>query len=88
MVHPEPSQRWLIVTSAFHMPRAMGLFRRAGFGAIAFPVADLTPAAWNFDPVHNLLVFQTAVHEWIGLLTYWGTGRIDDLFPSPGEDQV
>jgi uncharacterized SAM-binding protein YcdF (DUF218 family) len=84
MVHPEPSQRWLIVTSAFHMPRAIALFEKAGFDAIAYPVAFLTPPEWNFDAAHNLNVFETAVHEWIGLLAYWGSGRIDHLFPGPG----
>ena len=39
IVHPEASQRWLIVTSAFHMPRAMGVFEKAGFHPIAYPVA-------------------------------------------------
>ena len=63
IVHPEPSELWLIVTSAFHMPRAMGLFRKAGFDAIAYPVAYRTPWQWDFDPGRNLQIFEIAVHE-------------------------
>ena len=84
IVHPEPSEPWLIVTSAWHMPRAMAVFRKAGFDAIAYPVAYRTPWQWDFDPGGNLRSFEIAVHEWIGLLAYWGTGRIDQLFPGPG----
>ena len=42
IVHPEASQRWLVVTSAFHMPRAMGVFEKAGFHPIAYPVSFYT----------------------------------------------
>jgi uncharacterized SAM-binding protein YcdF (DUF218 family) len=87
IVHPEPSEPWLIVTSAFHMPRAIGLFRKAGFDAIAYPVAYRTPWTWDFDPARNLRIFGIAAHEWIGLLTYWLTGRIDELFPGPGQQR-
>ena len=38
MLQPKPDQSWLLVTSAYHMPRAMGLFRKAGFNVIAYPV--------------------------------------------------
>ena len=86
IVHPEPSEPWLIVTSAFHMPRAMGLFRKAGFDAIAYPVAYRTPQRWDFDPGRNLQTFEVAMREWIGLVAYWGTGRIDQLFPGPGQE--
>ena len=31
-------ERWLLVTSAFHMPRSVGLFRKAGFAVEPYPV--------------------------------------------------
>ncbi len=92
IVDPEPSQRWIIVTSAFHMPRAMGVFEKAGFHAIAYPVAFRTLGGECdprviFDPAKNLQIFQFALHEWIGLTAYWASGRIDHLFPGPGNDE-
>ncbi len=89
IVHPQPSQRWMIVTSAFHMPRAMGVFEKAGFQPIAYPVAFRTSGHWqddlrlSFEPTRNLRIFEIAVHEWIGLAAYWLSGRSDHLFPGP-----
>ncbi len=88
ILHPQSSQRWLLVTSAFHMPRAMGLFEKAGFHVIAYPVGfhTLGPGyslRWDFDPASNMRAFELAVHEWIGLAAYWASGRIDHLFPGP-----
>jgi uncharacterized SAM-binding protein YcdF (DUF218 family) len=91
IVHPEASQRWLIVTSAFHMPRAMGVFEKAGFHPIAYPVSFYTSGRWvddlspTFDPLGNLKTFVLALHEWIGLAAYRASGRIDRLFPGPGD---
>jgi uncharacterized SAM-binding protein YcdF (DUF218 family) len=91
IVHPQPSQRWIIATSAFHMPRSMGIFEKAGFNPIAYPVAFRTQGRWpddlrlTFDPVRNLRTFEIAVHEWIGLVAYWASGRSDHFFPGPGD---
>ena len=91
IVHPQPSQRWIIVTSAFHMPRSMGIFEKAGFHPIAYPVAFRTRGHWpddlrlTFEPTRNLRIFEIAVHEWIGLAAYWLSGRSDHLFPGPGD---
>jgi uncharacterized SAM-binding protein YcdF (DUF218 family) len=91
IVHPHPSQRWIIVTSAFHMPRSMGIFEKAGFHPIAYPVAFRTRGHWpedlrlTFEPVRNLRIFEIAVHEWVGLAAYWVSGRSDHLFPGPGD---
>jgi uncharacterized SAM-binding protein YcdF (DUF218 family) len=88
LVHPEPSQIWLLVTSAWHMPRSMGLFRKAGFNVVAYPVdyyssdgiADLRI---NPESGRGLFVFDRAIHEWVGLAVYRATDKIDDLFPAP-----
>jgi uncharacterized SAM-binding protein YcdF (DUF218 family) len=91
IVHPQPSERWIIVTSAFHMPRSMGIFEKAGFHPIAYPVAFRTRGRWlddlrpTFEPVRNLRIFEIAIHEWIGLAAYWVSGRSDHLFPGPGD---
>ena len=76
------------MTSAFHMPRAIGLFRRAGFDVVADPVdyrsygglRDLRPRS---DASRGLALFDLALHEWIGLLAYRLSGKIDALFPAP-----
>jgi uncharacterized SAM-binding protein YcdF (DUF218 family) len=88
LVHPTADQRWLVVTSAFHMPRAMALFRKAGFAAIAYPVDYHTLGDWrdwrlNRDAASGLSLFDLAVHEWIGLVAYRLSGRIDAWLPAP-----
>ncbi len=88
IVHPESGQTWLVVTSAYHMPRAMGLFRKAGFAATADPVDYRTEGGrsdWrvNVSLPRGLALFDLAAHEWIGLLAYRLSGRIDVWFPGP-----
>jgi uncharacterized SAM-binding protein YcdF (DUF218 family) len=83
-----PGKRWVLITSAYHMPRAMASFRRAGFEVEPWPVdyrtrghADLTRP---FDKVsEGLRRVDVATREWVGLLAYWLAGRTDSLFPAP-----
>ena len=83
-----PGKRWLLITSAYHMPRAMGAFREAGFDVEPWPVdyrtrgaADLTRP---FDKVsEGLRRVDVASREWVGLLAYWLRGRSNALFPAP-----
>jgi len=88
LVHPDPSQAWLLVTSAWHMPRAMALFRKAGFNVVADPVDYRSQGGFgdwrlNADAARGFLLFDLAVHEWIGLVAYWASGKIDAIFPAP-----
>lgn len=88
LARPQPGERWLLVTSAFHMPRAIGCFRAAGFPVEAVPVDYRTvgaaSAAWPFFFASDgLRRTDLAVKEWVGLVVYALTGRTSALFPSP-----
>ncbi|MEO7224234.1 MAG: YdcF family protein [Devosia sp.] len=83
-----PGQTWLLVTSAFHMPRSVGLFRAAEFPAVPWPADYLASGAEGFrikpdQSTENVAVFNLALREWTGLLGYRLTGKIDDLVPGP-----
>jgi uncharacterized SAM-binding protein YcdF (DUF218 family) len=88
LVHPKPGEYWLVVTSAYHMPRSIGAFRAVGFDVDAYPV-DWRTRGWRdawipFDTVADgLLRLDTAVHEWVGLISYRLAGRSSDFFPGP-----
>jgi uncharacterized SAM-binding protein YcdF (DUF218 family) len=76
---PQPGEVWVLVTSAWHMPRAMDSFARAGWPAmVPWPVdhRGLTPGAgfrWNL--AENLMVLNIAAKEWVGGIAYSLTGR-------------
>ncbi len=86
LVAPEPGERWLLVTSAYHMPRSIGVFRKAGFAVEPYPV-DWRTGGWidawmPFDKLSaGLARADAAAHEWVGLLVYRMTGRSDAFFP-------
>lgn len=86
ILKPQPGQMFVLVTSAFHMPRAMGTFRAAGFDVTAWPVdyrtAGFTDALKPFATVHNgLQVFDLAFKEWVGLAAYRLSGRSVAFWP-------
>jgi uncharacterized SAM-binding protein YcdF (DUF218 family) len=88
MARPASGERWLLVTSAFHLPRAVGVFRRAGFDVEPYPVDFRTrggdDALRPFPTMgEGLRRTDLAVREWVGLPVYWLTGRSSELFPGP-----
>jgi uncharacterized SAM-binding protein YcdF (DUF218 family) len=46
IAQPKPGQRWLLVTSAFHMPRSVGIFRKVGFAVEPYPVDNRKKRDW------------------------------------------
>jgi uncharacterized SAM-binding protein YcdF (DUF218 family) len=88
LVQPKPGETWLLVTSAMHMPRSMGIFRKAGFTVVAYPTDYRTlgdARDWRplLDASRSMRNLDTSVHEWIGLVSYWLTGKTDALLPAP-----
>jgi uncharacterized SAM-binding protein YcdF (DUF218 family) len=90
LVQPKAGERWLLVTSAWHMPRAIGCFRQAGFAVDAFPVDYRTrglrdATRFNGFASDGLLQLDLAVKEWIGLVAYRLSGYIPDWLPGPDD---
>jgi uncharacterized SAM-binding protein YcdF (DUF218 family) len=87
VANPKPGERWLLVTSAFHMPRSIGLFRKAGFLVEAYPVdwraSKLKAFSFSSVAINGLERTEVAMREWIGLTAYWMTGKTDQFLPGP-----
>jgi uncharacterized SAM-binding protein YcdF (DUF218 family) len=88
LVSPKPGERWLLVTSAYHMPRSVGIFRKAGFAVEPYP------ADWHTGGLRDILMFSlrsveglertdAAMREWMGLAAYWISGKTSAFFPGP-----
>lgn len=88
LLQPKPGERWLLVTTAWHMPRAMACFRQAGFAVEAWPVDYRTPEKLQLTRLHTsipegLRRVDFATREYVGLVLYYLTGRIGALWPGP-----
>lgn len=84
-VQPKPDEVWLLVTSASHMPRAIGCFRAVGWVVLPYPVDYHTTGRFSLASELSLsgqlVRVNAASKEWMGLLIYYILGRTDALFP-------
>jgi len=88
MLGPDRGERWVLITSAYHMPRAVGIFRKSGFDLIPYPVDYRTRGTQDigrlFESIPDgLKRTDLAAKEWAGLIAYRLMGRIDEVFPRP-----
>lgn len=87
LVQPKPEEAWILVTSAYHMPRAVGVFSQNGWPVTPYPVDHRSQSGnllrVQFDFSGNLSLLSVAVREWIGLIAYRLTGQTSQLLPSP-----
>lgn len=88
LVAPGPDDTWLLVTSAFHMPRSVGLFRKSAFPVVPWPVDYRTSGregvgVFRDNAADSLQNTTLALREWMGLIAYKFVGRIDSVFPGP-----
>jgi uncharacterized SAM-binding protein YcdF (DUF218 family) len=86
LVGTQDAGQWVLVTSAFHMPRAMGSFCASGWHRLVAWPTDFRSGrlrdgiGWNLP--RNLSHLDTAVNEWIGLAGYYLGGRTNSLLPT------
>jgi uncharacterized SAM-binding protein YcdF (DUF218 family) len=81
LLRPKPEQNWILVTSAFHMPRAKALFEGQGFHVLAYPVDYRANRQHRskrglgsfFDPFRRI---DLAAKEWAGIVVYWLRGDV------------
>ena len=87
LLKPKASERWILVTSAYHMPRSVGCFRVAGFQVVPYPIEFAIDRSHLFAGFAlgstALSQLDTAAKEWIGLIAYRLMGKTDALFPGP-----
>lgn len=87
LAKPRDGETWLLVTSAFHMPRSVGVFRRVGWPVISYPVDYFTASTgerhFGVNLLGGLQRTSTGLKEWIGLAVYRLLGWTDSLFPGP-----
>ncbi len=80
------SERWALVTSAFHMPRSIGAFRKAGVNVIAAACNYRTYGRPGFLAVRAsdaLAITDIAAKEYLGLIAYYVSGRTSAVLPAP-----
>lgn len=87
IAQPQPGEHWVLVTSAAHMPRSVGLFRKNGWNVTPYPAGYVTmpflePVAAP-DFAGRLERLDDGVREWTGLAAYYLLGRTSALFPAP-----
>lgn len=81
LIEPKPEERWLLITSAFHMPRAAAVFQAAEFDVTPWPVDFRTRGREDllrFPPRPSMAWrrIDLGVKEWVGYAVYYFTGRL------------
>lgn len=85
LARPARGEVWILVTSAWHMPRAVGVFCKAGWPVLPYPVDHATDSAprlrLGYNLADNLGSLSLGIKEWLGLTAYYLTGKTRTLFP-------
>ncbi len=86
LVQPDKGETWLLITTAWHMPRSVGIFCKQQWPVIPYPVDHATDPddlfSIRFSLAGNLRNLNIATREWIGLFAYYLTGKTAKLFPT------
>ncbi|MDA0338766.1 MAG: YdcF family protein [Proteobacteria bacterium] len=88
-LQPQPGEVWVLVTSAYHMPRSVGIFRKAGWEIVPYPVDYYTKGEVQFLAIPNVgstfSAVDFATREWVAMGGYYFKGWSDTFFPGPDD---
>jgi uncharacterized SAM-binding protein YcdF (DUF218 family) len=85
LAQPQPGEVWVLVTSAGHMPRSVGVFCHQQWPVLPWPIDHQTAPQTmgiGFDLTAHVLSLNYAIHEWLGLLAYYVTDKTPALLPT------
>jgi uncharacterized SAM-binding protein YcdF (DUF218 family) len=79
LVQPEKDEKWVLITTGWHMPRSIGIFCKADWRVIPYPVDFWTTPGYllrvDWDFTNHLRNLVTGVKEWIGIVSYRMVGK-------------
>lgn len=85
LAQPKKGENWILITTSWHIPRSIGIFCKADWHVIPYPVDHQTNKdnlfRINLDLIDNLQMLKTAIKEGLGLFAYYLSGKTDSLFP-------
>lgn len=85
LLKPHHSEEWILITSAYHLPRAMNVAQQQGWPIIAYPVDYRTDGQYryglNWHIRQNFYFTHLAIHEWAGNAIYYLTGKSASILP-------
>lgn len=86
IVKPVKNKKWVLITTGWHMPRSVGIFCKAEWSVIPYPVDHQSYKdnlfRIDFDLANNLDTLKTGIKEWLGLFAYYLSGKTTSLFPN------
>ena len=81
---PQPNENWILVTTAFHMTRALNVAEKLNWEFIPYAVDFYIPKKFSWKPslnfIGNIYSMHSASHEWVGLVAYYLMGRTNKIY--------
>ena len=85
LIKPKDKEKWILITTGWHMPRSVGIFCKSNWPVIPYPVDHQTHKGnilrINFDLANNLAMLKIGIKEWLGLFAYYLSGKTTSLLP-------
>ena len=84
IANPKPTENWILITTAFHMTRALNIGEKLNWQFIPYAVDFQLSKKFSWKPtlnfLNNILLMQSASHEWVGLIAYYFMGRTNKIY--------